>query len=346
MNIQRIRVEDSRTKYFEAMWEIPEGISYNAYLLETDEGWILFDTVKREFAGEFVQKLGIDPSEIKMVVVHHAEPDHTGAIPELLRLNPEIEIVGHPLVKGMLESFYGIKFKFRPVKDGDRVGPVQFIHTPWLHWPETIMSYLPDGTLLSCDAFGSFSLKKEIDEEYLFYAKKYFVSIIGKYRQFVLRAIDRLQGMKIRRILPSHGLGWEDPSRIIDLYREWAEARPSGGGLLIYSTMYGITEPAILDLIGSGRGVKIHRMNDRKTVNYAEVLADANNAGEIVIGSQTYENGLFPPMKYLLELMAEKLPPRKVKVLLGYGWAGTAEAQVREILKGWDLKVKKVRGRG
>lgn len=224
-----LRMDDDQVRYFEALWRIEEGITYNAYLLIGENEVILFDTWKKTYAEDFLELLRslVDPQDITHIVVHHMEPDHSGSLNEVLKENRfKAEVLGHPLTREMLRSFYGIEAKFKPVRDGDGIGlrdlDLKFIHTPWLHWPETIMSYLEDrGILFSGDAFGGFSIPEELFDDreetvskYLPSVRKYISNIIGGYRNHILKNVQKLEdrGIKIRLIAPAHGLIWRrDP---------------------------------------------------------------------------------------------------------------------------------------
>jgi flavorubredoxin len=155
-----IRVDDRRVKYFEALWEIPEGITYNAYLLRLGSGSVVFDGVKAEYSDGFIEALTslVNPKSIRYVVVNHAEPDHTGSIKKLMELTGgKAVVLGHPMVASLLNSLYGIRPAFKAVKDGEALDlgdeTLKFIHTPWLHWPETMVTYFGEeisSNLLRC----------------------------------------------------------------------------------------------------------------------------------------------------------------------------------------------------
>jgi len=233
-NLYELRVNDNKVKYFESLWYIPEGITYNAYLLLTENNVVLFDTWKYTYADKFVEAIGklIDIKDITHIVVHHMEPDHSGSLPKVLELNGyKAKIIGHTLVKRMIESFYGIEPKFKEIKDGETITidsiKLRFIHTPWLHWPETIMSYIVNyEVLLSGDVFGGFSIPKSIFDDndkvilsYLPYVRKYVATIIGHYKEHITKNINKINdlGISIKIVAPSHGLIWrKSPKTIVD----------------------------------------------------------------------------------------------------------------------------------
>lgn len=367
-----LRIDDDSVKYFEALWDIPEGITYNAYLLKTSEGAVLFDTWKHRYANEFVEavKKIIDPKDIKYIVVHHMEPDHSGTLPRILEENGyKATIIGHPMVKQMMKSFYNIEPRLHPVKDGDRIvvgkNTLEFITTPWLHWPETIMTYIREyKLLLSCDAFGSYGIPPTIlddDEEYfknhyLFYAKKYLITVVGHYKEYILKNIDKLKAIniKVETIAPSHGLVLRKHVDVmIKKYVDWAKGVAEKNKIVaIYSSMYGFVEEAVntaIEELGNrGYSVKIHGFTDTKQPSIADVLADIADAEAIILATATYEANIFPTMNYLVDVIIEKTRyPKPVVIISSYGWGGIAARKLSEKLEKAGFKiVDKIEYRG
>ena len=308
-----LRVDDDEVRYFEALWEIENGITYNSYLLMGEDEVILVDGWKREYADEFSETLKdlIDIRDITRVIVHHMEPDHSGSLRRILEENGfRAEILGHPLVRDMVRAFYGIDVKFRAVKDGEHLYlgglHLEFFHTPWLHWPETIMTYLRGhGILFSGDAFGGFSIPPAIfddDDEvvssYLPFVREYISTIIGSYRQHIPRNIKKLmdQRLEIRMIAPAHGLIWrKNPERIIDYYLKIADGIPEEGKVLvIYASMYGSCEEAgnivAEELEKRGKRVITYGFTDMKWTSINKIIGDAVDSESLIIIAPTYEN--------------------------------------------------------
>lgn len=355
-NFYLMRIDDKETLFFESLWYIPEGITYNAYLMLTDGGNILFDAWKHAYSEQFIETLKniVDARDIDYIVIHHTEPDHSGSLPKLLEENGfKAEIIGNPLSKTMLENFYNIKLKFKPVKDGDSMiiggKKLVFIHTPWLHWPETMMTYIPeDKILLSGDAFGGFSTPNAIHDsdeqlvsEYIPFARKYFATIIGHYRPHVLKAIDKVAklGIGIELIAPLHGILWRrDPNKIIEYYVKWAKAEPEKGKVIvIYSSMYGSCEEAVKvavdELSRLGYNPIIFKFTDREQDPLSDVLGELIDAEAIILASATYEAGIFPTISHLLNIVSHKLRSNKhVLILSSYGWGGVAGRKMSETL--------------
>lgn len=360
-----LRIDDDQIKYFEGLWYIPEGITYNAYLLKTSQGYILFDAWKHVYSKQFIETLRkiVDPKEIKYLVVHHMEPDHSGSIKELLEINPEITVLGHPMVRGMLESFYNVKPRFKPVKDNEllEIGEykLRFIYTPWLHWPETIMTYIENlHILLSCDAFGSYSITDKIydtelspeeHEKYMFYTRKYIATVIGHYAEWVEKALKKIESLNINIeiIAPSHGLLWKNPGTVIKYYHLWSKGTSVSGVkkiVVIYSSMYGFVDKAVAEAIKvleeKKAFYKVYRFLDSYRDKYSDLLADLLNASAMIIGTATYEASIFPLMRYLLDLIIEKIPKnKKALIITNYGWGGAAGKKIKELLSNSGFEV-------
>lgn len=343
---------------FEAIWRIPEGITYNAYVLTTDEGAILFDTWKHIYAKDFIENLRriIDPKDINYLVIHHMKQDHSGAVPILLAENRNrAKVLGHKLVKTMLKAFYGIEPKFKAVKDGEELvignKKIIFIHTPWLHWPETIMSYVQyESTriLLSGDAFGGFSIPPIIADEndevvlkYLNFVKKYIVTIVGFYSKFILKNIEKIksQGINPRIIAPAHGLIFKNkPELIINYYIKLAKGVAEKGKIVvIYSSMYGSVERAINVIVEEleKKGFKpiIYSFTDVNRSDIGEIISDIIDSEIVVIGASAYEGEIFPYMAFLLDIIARKVKSKKkFFVISSYGWGKTVSLKISEKL--------------
>ncbi|HDD25628.1 MAG TPA: FprA family A-type flavoprotein [Acidilobales archaeon] len=351
------RVDDVETKYFEALWYIPEGITYNAYLLIGDKV-VLFDGWKGKYSDLLIDELSrvVDVKDIDYVVIHHMEQDHSGSLPKVLEANGfKATVVAHPMVRGMIGSFYGIKPKFKVVKDGEvlKLGKysLRFIYTPWLHWPETIVSYVEElGTLISCDVFGAYSIPRSLfDDElskdelgkYLDYARKYVITVVGHYKDYIIKGIDKIKslGLDIKVIAPAHGLIWRRESKVIvSKYVGWAEGKPKDKKVtVIYDSMYGYVKEAMEVLIGElvkvGAEVKVHAFTEDSHPPVSDVLSDVADSQVIVIGVSTYEGGAFPEILRVAGLMAMKATYRKpVIIVTAYGWGGIATKQVKDLL--------------
>jgi len=367
-----LRLDDDEVKYFEALWYIPEGVTYNSYLLLTGDGAVLFDTWKHTYAELFIDTLSklVDLREIKYIVVHHMEQDHSGALPAVLKQSSEATVIAHPMVLDMIRSFYHVQPKFKPVSDKAvlELGEykLRFYHTPWLHWPETIMTFIENSAvLLTCDAFGGFSMPSKLFDNalseseisaYLKYARKYAITVIGHYRNYILSNVEKLKssGVEPRVIAPAHGLIWRsNPQLIVNKYLEWSRGEATGRkAVILYSSMYGFVEEAVSYVTGKlndlNWNIHIHKLTDRERLSEAEVLNDVVDSKLVVIGTSNYENDVFPYMRYVLELLVEKANfDKPILVLESYGWGGVTGRKIRELLaRGGFSRVAVVEFRG
>ncbi len=361
-NIYWIGVNDRTTDLFEGLWPIEqEGVSYNAYLVDDDKKAIidLSKSLKTdEFFGQIEQV--VDVSRLDYVIINHLEPDHTGVLRTLRRMAPQAVILCTEKARSMIEAFYGITDQIRVVQDGETLSlgrhTLQFVHTPFVHWPETMMTYdAQEHVLFSCDAFGSYGALRGgiFDDEYpdpLFYereALRYYVNIVAIFSKMVLKAIDKLDGVPVSVIAPSHGLVWrQDPGHIVELYRQWAEYgtgdRPTEVGItMLYGSMYGNTEK-MMNAVAQGiasEGVPLTIFDVARThVSY--ILPALWTQRGVMVGAPTYEGSLFPPMTHVLEVASTKRIQNKQVARFGsYGWSGGAQRRFEQLLKPlkWEL---------
>lgn len=355
-----IGVNDRTTDLFEGLWPIAqEGVSYNAYLI-CDKKKAIIDLSKALKTDEFFDHIAeeVDPSEIDYIIINHMEPDHTGVLRILRKIAPNAIVLGSAKTKRMLESFYSVTDNVRVVEDGETLSlgrrTLQFFSTPFVHWPETMMTYETTHRILfSCDAFGSYgALTGAIfDDEYAdlgFYEKealRYYVNIVAKFSRPVLKAIEKLADVPVEIIAPSHGLIWrEQPQRIVELYQKWAEyasGETEAGITLIYGSMYGNTE-AMMNAVAQGIsrvGIPLEIFDAARTdVSY--ILPSLWTKAGVMIGAPTYEGTLFPPMARALEMaVLKRVSNKKVAMFGSYGWSGGALKHLKTIIEPvkWEL---------
>jgi len=355
-----IGVNDRTTDLFEGLWPIEqEGVSYNAYLID-DEKKAIVDLAKSLKTDEFFDHIAeiVELSEIDYVVINHMEPDHTGVLRTLRKIAPDAIILGSAKTRAMLESFYGVTENVRVVEDGETLSlgrrTLQFFSTPFVHWPETMMTYETTHRILfSCDAFGGYgALRGAIfDDECTdpdFYQKeslRYYVNIVAKFSKPVLKAIGKLADVPVEIIAPSHGLIWrEQPQLIVDLYQKWAEyatGETEAGITLIYGSMYGNTE-AMMNAVAQGIsrvGVPVEIFDAARTdVSY--ILPSLWTKAGVMVGAPTYEGTLFPPVAQALEMaVLKRVLNKKVAMFGSYGWSGGALGHLRKIIEPvkWEL---------
>ena len=362
-NLYLLRVDDEKTRYFESLWEIPEGITYNAYLLKTRDGDILFDGWKSTFSNELIDTLSTltNPSDLKYMIVHHMEPDHTGSIGALTRFYRKAKILVHPVGKKMLEKFYGISSdRIDVVKNEQKIKiggkHLRFLYAPWIHWPETMFTLIEeDNLLLTCDAFGGYGIPdcvsdlECIPDSYLYSVEKYMVTVVGHYRRNLLSGISKVEQLenKLNGILPGHGLLWlKNPKSIIDAYKIWAEGKPvENRATIVQVTMYGQTDNLVSPLEQRLRsnGYRIHRfvLNDERRPNLSDILATINRTRLLVLVTGTYESRIHPLMRFIIEEIKEKISPggKNVIVITSYGWGSIAGREIKSLLEqsGWNV---------
>lgn len=350
--IHWIGVNDRTTDLFEGMWPISgEGVSYNSFAID-DEKKALVDLAKAFKTDEYLERIAaVFPLEqLEYIIINHTEPDHTGALPLLCRLAPAVRILCTAKAKEMLQSFYGVGDRCTAVEDGQTLSlgkhTLEFRLTPFLHWPDTMMTYAREEKILfSCDAFGSYgalsgSLYDDTCRDLEHFereALRYYANIVSLYSPMVLKAIARLEelGLEIGCVAPSHGLVWRrDPGRIVSLYKKWAEDHATGGErgvALLYASMYGNTEKYMnavaQGLAGANMPVEIF---DVARVHASFVSAAVLKYRGILLGVPTYEAGLFPPMAHQLDIIERKKMKHKVAGIFGsYLWSGGAQKEFR-----------------
>jgi len=355
-----IGVNDRTTDLFEGLWPIAdEGVSYNAYLVDGEKK-ALIDMAKGLKTDEFLDQIAevTDPAGLDYIVINHMEPDHTGIVRTLRRIAPGATILCTEKAREMLGAFYQVAENVHVVEDGETVSlgshTLQFFATPFVHWPETMMTYeTTERVLFSCDGFGGYgALRGAIFDDQCadlaFYeqeALRYYVNIVAVFSRPVLKAIGRLSDLPVEVIAPSHGLVWrKDPGRIVELYRKWAgyatgEGEP--GVTLLYGSMYGNSE-RMMNAVAQGvsrAGVPVE-VFDVARINVSYILPSLWVRRGVIVGAPTYEGGLFPPMARVLDMAARKrIANRKAAYFGSYGWSGGARrefARLAESLK-WEV---------
>lgn len=356
---------DEKTRFFESLWYIPEGVTYNAYVIDTGEEIVLIDGWKRSYGEalrEYLEReFGLDRPIVH--VVNHMEPDHSGSIPYIVSRARRYRVLGHPMARDMIQQFYGVSPEFRAVGDGERVvvGSVglRFIYTPWLHWPETIVTLLEDrGVLFSCDVFGGYGVYEKIYadelsqselEEYLRLVRKYMATVIGFYRRWVVKNIEKLRtlGPGPRAVMPGHGLLWRD-TRVIDYYyRLGREERTSSKTVVLYSSMYGFVEE-VVEYVREAlreRGIEpvVYGFTDTSWPHLGDIVAEVYDAENIVVLFSTYETEPHPLVREVIELITRKTPSGKNFLVVSlYSWGGRAGKTIADMLREGGHRVELV----
>ena len=339
-------VNDRVTEKFEGMWPLPYGVSYNSYVVMGSEKVALIDGVDIDLLHPYLGDVHdtIGDRKIDYMVIHHMEPDHSGAIPDVLRRWPDLKIVGNTQTIGMIKGFYHITddSNFVTVKEGDTLDlgglTLKFVMTPMVHWPETMMSYVQERRLLfSGDAFGCFGALNGavVDSEmnldlYWDEMYRYYSNIVGKYGKFVQKAMAKLAGVDLDYICTTHGPVWhEQIQKVIGIYDRLSKYESEPGATIIYGSMYGNTAEVAEEIargLAEG-GVKTIRVHNASTSDMSDMIRDAFRYRILVVGSATYSMTLFPPVAAFLTAM--KVREVKDKLFAGFGGYTWAPNSVR-----------------
>jgi len=338
-------------------YSIYRGTTYNAFLVR-DEKITLFDTVKDGFKAELLHQISriIDPTAIDYLVVNHVEMDHSGLLPEVVDLvKPERIFCSEKGKKGLTAHFRRENWPYEAVKTGDSISlgsrTVQFIETRMLHWPDSMFSYIPDDRLLiSSDAFGQhWATAERFDDEVdlsllLGHAAKYYANILLPYSNLVQKLLSKIKEMdlKVDMIAPDHGVIWRgNPGKILECYDKWSQQRGRLKALVIYDTMWHSTEmmaKAIVDgLVQEGVNVQLF---DLATNHRSDIITEVLDAGALVIGSSTLNNGMLRRMADLLHYMKGLRPANKIGAAFGsYGWSGEAVKLIKAVMEEMGFRV-------
>lgn len=343
-DIKYIGVNDHSTALFESLYKIPNGISYNSYVI-MDEKIAVFDTVDAAFGKEWLAKLenalgGRCPDYL---IVQHMEPDHSASIMHFIEAYPHATIVASEKAFVMMKNFFGTDFAARRivVGDGDKLAlgkhKLIFLEAPMVHWPEVIMTYeVTDKILFSADAFGKFGAT-DVHDNWVDEARRYYIGIVGKYGLFVQKVLDKLNGLPVRVICPLHGVVLkEDIQKYITLYDMWSSYRPEEEGVLIaYASIYGNTKQAavLLERELKKRGMAVKLM-DLARCDRAEAIAQAFRYSKLVLACSTYNAELFPAMREYIDCLKERFYSNRTVAFIENGsWAIIAAKLMKERLE-------------
>ncbi|MCX6364411.1 MAG: FprA family A-type flavoprotein [Actinobacteria bacterium] len=331
-NVHLIGAVDWDRRLFDALIPLPHGTSYNAYFVQGSEKNALIDTVDPVHWQSLSRQLDELPAP-DYLVINHVEQDHSGSTPMLLERFPELTIVCNEKARGMLiDHLHVDDARFNVVADGDEVSlgdkTLKFLFTPWVHWPETMSTWLDeDRILFSCDFFGSHYATSDIfadKHEVYDGAKRYYAEIMMPFGAQVLRNIEKVTQYPIAMIGPSHGPVYDDPGFIIEAYRDWAGGEPQNIVCLPYVTMHDSTRLMVDHLTAAltDRGVAVERF-DLTTLDAGELASSLVHAGTIVLGACTVLTGPHPLAAYAAFLANALRPRAKYATVIGsYGWAG------------------------
>jgi anaerobic nitric oxide reductase flavorubredoxin len=365
-DVNWVGVNDTETPRFESLWPIPEGISYNSYLIIGSEKTALIDSVHENNALEHFDKISklTDLADIDYLIINHMEPDHTGAVPELLKKASNAKVVFTPIAKLLFKQFYGfepasiiVEGEAAEISLGNKT--LRFIQTRWLHWPETMCTYLvEDKILFCCDAFGSFKklpagaiLESDMDivKQNIFgLSQKYFASVFYGVRKWILKAVQKFEelGLEIDVLAPSHGPVYTDNAKnIMRKWASWSKGDYTKTVVVAYDTMYGMTAKCLNAIVegvseAGGQVLSFNLSEDNAVVDALSALVEAP---ALIVGSPTYEREIFPKVVDFLNLLkTKKFSNRCASVFGSFGWSGEATRKLSAELSalGFELVEK------
>ncbi|MDE7402339.1 MAG: FprA family A-type flavoprotein [Muribaculaceae bacterium] len=337
-------VNDRVTTRFEALWPIPKGVSYNAYVVKGTDKTALIDAVRIDEVREFLSNLKAIGGAIDYIVINHMEPDHSGSIPEVIQTYPNIKIVGNAQTIKMVKGYYHIDDpeRFHEVKEGDTIDlggkTLKFILTPMVHWPETMMTWLEEDKVIftgdACGTFGALNggvVDTEMDTDWYFpEMRRYYWNIVGKYSKFANRALQKLTQMELNAnfICPTHGPVWHERIKdVIDLYTEMSSNQCHEGATIIYGSMYGNTAEMaeVIARALAEQGVRNIKIHNATTSELSDMITDAFTYKCLIVGCATYSMRIFPPVEaFLNAIETREMHDRVFATFGGYTWAKSA----------------------
>lgn len=336
-------------------YETDRGTSYNAYLI-CDEKNVLIDTVKAPYAGNLLEHISaqVRPSELAYVVCNHAEPDHAGGLPQVMRACPQAELICSAKCRDALSRHHNTAgWKFRVVATGDTLSlgrrTLTFTETPMVHWPESMFTYCPEEKILfSMDAFGQhIATSRRFDDEesievIMADAKTYYANILMLYPKPIAKALDSVAGLPIEMIAPSHGVIWRaNIGRIVEAYRRWTSMKPTRKVLVVYDSMWESTA-TMAQAIHEGASQKDvdARLLPVRSTSATVVATEILDAASFAVGTPTLNQAMMPAVAGLLTYLQGLKPIGKAGLAFGsYGWASRGTKDVDQVLRNMKLEI-------
>jgi len=351
-SIYSVGAIDFDRRLFDELIPLPDGTSYNSYLIVGSEKTALIDTVdptKQDILIANLKELGI--KSIDYIISHHAEQDHSGAIPKVLEVYPNVKVITNQKCKTMLMDLLLVSDdRFITVKDGETLSlgnkTLKFIYAPWVHWPETFITYLIDDKILfSCDFFGSHYATSELftDTDYNVYraAKRYYAEIMMPFRINIKSNLEKIKDLKIDIIAPSHGPIYKKPDFIIDAHKEWVSDDVKNEVVIPYISMHGSTEKMIEYFTNAliERDIVVKPFNLTKT-DIGELAMALVDTATIVLGTPTVHSGPHPVIVYGTYIVNALRPKAKFASIIGsYGWGGRTVEIIANILTNLNVEI-------
>ena len=350
-NVYWVGAVDWDRRLFDELIPLPDGTSYNAYLVRGSEKTALIDTVDPPMASILMDNLNqLDVKNLDYVIANHAEQDHSGALPQILKFYPNAIVVATPKCKSLLTDLLLIpENKIIAVKDRETLSlgnkTLEFIHAPWVHWPETMFTYLREERILfTCDLFGSHFAASDLyvtDEATVYEAaKRYYAEIMMPFRTVIQKNLENIKNLQLDMIAPSHGPIYDKPEFILEAYSDWVYSPPKNIVVLPYISMHGSTKKMVEYFVGAlvERGIIVKQFNLAKT-DIGKLAMALVDAATIVIGSPTVLVGPHPKVVYAVYLANALRPKLKFASIIGsYGWGGRMVEQIKGMLA--NLKVE------
>jgi len=349
-NVYWVGAIDWDRRLFDALIPLPDGTSYNAYLVQGSQKVALIDTANPSMTGVLMAYLEDVPT-IDYVIANHAEQDHSGSIPRVLAKYADAKVVTTPKGRDLLMALLLVpEGRFITVNDGETLSlgdkTLEFIHAPWVHWPETMLTYLrEDRILFPCDLFGSHLATTDLyvsDEGQVYEAaKRYFAEIMMPFRTSIEKHLERLSSYKIDIIAPSHGPMYDKPSFILEAYRSWVFDPPKNIVVLPYISMHGSTQKMVEYFVGAlaDRSVTVKQFNLAAT-DIGKLAMALVDAATLVIGTPTVLAGPHPSVAYAA-FLTNALRPRLqfISIIGSYGWGSKAVEQLAAMIPNLKAEV-------
>jgi len=351
-NVYSVGVIDWDRQVFDELLPLPDGTTYNSYLIEGSEKTVLIDAVDLEFEEEFITNLARSGvSKIDYIIANHAEQDHSGSIPVFLELFPNSKVITSEKCRELLMSLHHIPdFRIVVVGDGETLSlgnkTLEFLITPWVHWPDTMITYLrEDRIMFTCDLFGSHYATGSlfVDDKNLHYilAKRYFAEIMMPFRSKVQEYLGRLSGYEFDIIAPSHGPMYKDTGYILDAYQEWSSDKVENRVIIPYVSMHGSTKKMVMYLTECllSRGISV-RPYDLGKVDTGRLAMDLLDAATIIIATPTVLFGPHPKAANLAFIANILKPKAKFVGIIGsYGWGGKTVKDLGDMIHKLDVEI-------
>jgi Uncharacterized flavoproteins len=350
-NIYSVGAIDWDRRLFDELIPLPNGTSYNAYLVKGSEKTALIDTVDPEMEDVLIKNLDqLGVEKIDYVIANHAEQDHSGMLPRMLDIHPEAKVYCTPKCKDLLMNLLLIpEDRIITVDDRETLSlgekTLEFIHAPWVHWPETMLTYLrEDKVLVPCDFLGSHLATSDLfvtDEERVYEAaKRYYAEIMMPFRTIIKKDLEKIKDLEIEIIAPSHGPAYNKPDFILDAYREWTSDEVKNEVVIPYISMHGSTKKMVDYFVDAliEREITVKQFNLTKT-DTGELAMALVDAATIVIGSPMVLAGPHPVVIYAAYLANALRPKVKFASIIGsYGWGGRLVETITGMIS--NLKVE------